>query len=175
MSSPLIASERPKATEEDRLTQVTKIYVSMWHLRMMQDAIVPTFPLTAGEEEQLETMRQKIRQERLTRLPRLFQDPQTKSGLIFYFPDDALGKPESPRWRDESGRKAVGSFARSGTTELGWSGPAMASGANYVFGYENGMILVRVNVDQAGWLVVKTGPTVRIRYWMGLETASIDW
>ncbi len=174
MSSLPISSERPKATEEDRLTQVTKIHVSAWHPRVMRDAIVPTRPLTAGEEESLETMRQKIRQERLTRLPTLFQDPQTKNGLIFYFPDDASGKPELPRWRDEPGREVVGSSVRSGMAELGWSGPAVANGANYVLGYENGMILVRVRVNEAGEMVVKAGPSVRIRYWIGLETASIE-
>ncbi len=149
----------------------TKIRAAPWKARLTQDLIIPTRPLTAREEEQLDALRQKLQQERVARMPRIFQHPQMKSGVIVELPGGDFSTPGSIEWRDENGRLVEGAFVRGNVAGLEWDGPSAPRGISCSLTSRQGKVLARAEVDPGGLVTFKSTPQVSLRYWVGIETA----
>jgi hypothetical protein len=140
----------------------------------MRDLILPTRPLTATEEEQEETMRKKLRQDRLAQLPKAFQQPVSRSGFSLEFVVAGGEGKGSPQWKNDAGVEPAGSSVGNNRAELDWAGAGLAADSHYVLSYSDGRVVARVSVDQNGVPTLKTASGVRAWYWLGIERSGVD-
>ena len=167
--SPVFSVATSLNQDEGELVQTSKVRSSPWKARLVQDLIIPTHPLTAHEEEQMDAMRKKLRQERLAQMPQIFQIPRVKSGVILEFNRSDLSGKDSLQWHDEYGRAIPTASVRAGVAEVEWEGATASPGTVYVLSSREGKTLVRMEVDQSGLMVLKMPPGAQIRYWVGIE------
>jgi Carboxypeptidase regulatory-like domain len=171
---PLPVSEKsgdaPRAMADTPLATVGMIHASLWKPRLVKDLIVPTHPVTAAEEESLETMREKLLRDRAARMPKSFQQLKVKSGLVFEF---TVGNEKPLRWRNEHGAEPTGSGVKEHSAQLEWAGAMPLPNASYILSGSDGQRLVQVTSDQTGALILKTAPDIRVSYWVGVELAPI--
>ena len=161
-------------SDDGSLVLIGKIRASTWKVRLAQDLIIPTRPLTVRQEEQVAALRQKLREERAARMPQSFQHPRIKSGVTLEFDAAVFAQSETPQWRDEQGNAITTSSAHGRMAELEWEGSTPPAGRYYLLSARDGKTLARVEVDQTGSLTLKTSPATRVVYWVGIETGSGD-
>jgi len=171
---PAGASDARVKSDDASLVLIGKLRASTWKVRLAQDLIIPTRPLTVREEEQVAVLRKKLQEERTARMPQSFQHPRIKSGVTLEFDAVVFAETEKPQWRDEQGKAVAASSAHGRMAELEWEGSTPPAGRYYLLSARDGKTLARVEVDQTGSLTLKTSPATRIGYWVGIETGSLD-
>ncbi len=158
--------------ETEALLKIARVHASAWQARVVQDSILPTRPLTAAEEDGVEAMREKLLQERTSRMPEAFRRPQARGGFVLEFSPDAADEKDPPRWRDETGNEPPGTTVQGERAELSWSGSVPSRDHGYVLTRLDGREIARLSIDQAGGLTLKVSPGTHAWYWLGVEVFS---
>ncbi|HEY4248945.1 MAG TPA: hypothetical protein VGM64_19125 [Lacunisphaera sp.] len=178
--SATISAAAPAVTfapkDEVPLVQIEKIHASAWKQRMLRDVIVPTRPVTAAEEEAMDTLRENLRREEATRLPKAFRQPRMSGGLVIEFTAIPT-QPNPPHWRDESGAEPTGSSVSGQRAELMWSDGVPPLNTTYTLSDADGRVIAVASVDGHGAVALKTTAKSNAWYWCGIErtpTRSAD-
>ncbi|MEO6995990.1 MAG: hypothetical protein ABI273_20480, partial [Lacunisphaera sp.] len=153
-----------------------------WKPRMVRDVIVPTRPVTAAEEEAMDTLREKLRREEEARLPKAFQQPRMSGGLVIEFAATSH-QQNPPRWREASGAEPAGSKVAGQRAELSWSGGVPPPNTTYTLSDSGGRVMAVASVDGRGGVALKTTAKTNAWYWCGIErtsaaaeaSAPLDW
>jgi len=162
------AGDRNSGNSAGPLMQVGRIRATAWKARLLRDAILPTRPVTAEEEDALESMREKILRQRALQMPGAFRQPRVRTGFALMIQDRSL------HWRDDAGREPPGATVRGGRAELGWSDGAPPRNANYTLLDGNGRESARISFDQAGVPRLEMISAARASYWAAVEKAPAD-
>jgi hypothetical protein len=150
------------------LIPMAKIHVSAWKQRLVRDLIVPTYPVTAAEEETSGALREKLRQEQMARMPKAFRQPRMSGGVVIELP--ALSSEKNPlHWRDDTGAVPSGSSVAGRRAELSWTDGVPPPNSNYTLIDSNGRVIATARIDGSGALVLKTTANSPAWYWCGIE------
>ncbi len=152
----------------DPLMRIETVHASVWKQRMVRDVIVPTRPVTEAEEEAMDTLREKLRREEATRLPKAFQQPRMSGGLVIKFAATS-NQPSPPRWREPSGAEPAGSKVSGQWAELSWSGGIPPPNTTYTLSDSAGRVIAVASVDGSGAVALKTTAKSSAWYWCGIE------
>ena len=162
-----------RAENETRM-QGLRVSVSAWTPRLLQDAILPTHPVPAGEDDALASAREKLIRERQASMPPAFQHPETTSGFALEFDGDGAAPENEPRWRNALGAELVGTSVRGNRAEVSWPGSNPPNSLDVVLLRPDGRELARLVVDAQGRPSLTTLPAVRSWFWVGIECRSAD-
>jgi hypothetical protein len=162
-----------RAENETRM-QGLRVSVSAWTPRLLQDAILPTHPVPAGEDDALASAREKLIRERQASMPPAFQHPETTSGFALEFDGDGAAPENEPRWRNALGAELVGTSVRGNRAEVSWPGSNPPNPLDVVLLRPDGRELARLVVDAQGRPSLSTLPAVRSWFWVGIECRSAD-
>lgn len=160
--------------EDMPLVQQGQIRASVWKLRLLQDQVLPTRPLTAAEDDAVEAMRKKMLQSRRTQIPATFQQPQVESGFILELPPGTAAENNPLRWDDHAEAENSRATVQGNRAELAWSGNATPRGREFILRNTAGRVVAQVGFDASGALVLKAPPGVKASYWVGVERSLSD-
>ena len=160
--------------EDVPLVQLGQIRASAWKLRLLQDQILPTRPLTAAEEDAVEVMREKLLQSRRTQIPSAFQQPRVESGFILELPPEIAAGNYPLHWGDHADTENFRATVQGARVELAWSGNAAPRGRNFILSNAAGRVVAQVDFDSSGAVVLKAPSSSKASYWVGVETAPRD-
>jgi hypothetical protein len=154
--------------------QQLRVGVSAWESRMVQDLILPTHPVPAGEDDAMERTRNKMLEERHARMPSAFRQPATTNGFALEFSPDDVRPGHQPHWRDLEGAEPVGTNVHDHRAEVSWPGSTPPRHLGFVLIQPSGRELARVSVDPDGAPMLTTTVAVRSWYWIGVECGVAD-
>ena len=154
--------------------QRLRVDVTAWEPRMVQDLILPTYPVPAGEDDAMERARKKMLEERHARMPPAFRQPATTNGFALEFSPDDVGPGHQPHWRDAEGAEPVGTNVHDHRAEVSWPGSTPPGHLGFVLIQPSGRELARVSVDPDGAPMLTTTVAVRSWYWIGVEWGMAD-
>jgi hypothetical protein len=167
-------SSVPAISDEVELVQRTGVRVTPWAPQLVEDVIVPTEPVRVGEDDAVETKREKLLQEQKSRMAQTFKNPVVQGGCAFDLPPETNGATGRPRWRDANGASPEGATVQGGRAEIVWPGGMPPRAASYVLSASDGREIARVSTDPDGELVCQVRQDVRSWYWIGIGQAASD-
>jgi hypothetical protein len=150
------------------LVWVGQMRVSAWQRPWLGDRIVPTVPVLAGEDDALESLRERMLRERRGRLPVTMANRITWHGVTLVV---AIEGTEPLLWRGLAARLDVEARVRDGSAEIGWRADARGQAAEYRLETAAGQLVARVRVTPQGFAAVEIVPGGRATGWIGLECA----
>ena len=158
------------AATGNNLPRHAQVDASAWKPRQVQDLVLPTQPVLAEEEEAVDALREKLRQEQRARMPRIFQQPEITNGFAVEFVPDQSGN--LPHWRDVTGAADVpGGTVLGNRAEIAWPGNAPQAG-NIVLSYADGREIARITAKDGASTGLQTAAGVRGWYWIGIKAAA---
>lgn len=138
-----------------RLTRTVRVRLSPWRVRLMEDSILPTQPLRAGQVEPVAALRQQILAEQKAKLPSTLTQSEVLSGLRVQIPPGDL--TEGLAWRDEQGGVLAGSRVEKGLAEITWAAANAPVDRPVRLRSRNGVVLAEARYEpQTRELVVRT-------------------
>jgi hypothetical protein len=155
-----------------QLSRQVCVRISSWRPQLVQDVILPTQPVRAGDDDALERLRKQYFKERQGRIPVSFRNPVLWNGCAVEVPPANLAEGQL-RWRDAAG-VGTGSATVSGArAEIAWSGGTPPTTGSYVLYQGDGREIAEIMVDQ-GSVIVKAADQVRCWFWVAVEPAAVD-
>lgn len=138
-----------------RLTRTVRVRLSSWRVRLMEDSILPTQPLRAGQVEPVAALRQQILAEQKAKLPATLTQSEVLSGLrVQIAPSDFT---DGLAWRDEQGAVIADSRVESGRAEITWAAANAPVDRPVRLSGRNGVVLAEARYEpQTRELVVRT-------------------
>ncbi len=138
-----------------RLTRTVRVRLAPWRVRLMEDSILPTQPLRAGQAEPVATLRQQILAEQKAKLPATLTQSEVLSGLrVQIAPGDLT---DGLAWRDEQGVVIMGSRVENGQAEITWAAADAPVDQPVRLSGRNGLVLAEARYEpQTRELVVRT-------------------
>jgi len=138
-----------------RLTRTVRVRLAPWRVRLMEDSILPTQPLRAGQVEPVAALRQQILAEQKAKLPATLTQSEVLSGLrVQIAPGDLT---DGLAWRDEQGAVIVGSRVENGRAEITWAAANAPVERPVRLSGRNGLVLADARYEpQTRELVVRT-------------------
>jgi hypothetical protein len=160
------------AFEANFKTTTVELTMAAWETRLVRDAIVPTFPVRAGEDDGVEATREKLISEQNARLAETFKHPATRRGFVFELPSAQPG--EGPHWAGGVGSAAVERSLSGNFAEVAWADGMPPQGVAGVLLFPDGREAVRVTVQQDGAVSLKLAKGVRGSFWVSVTGAAAD-
>ena len=143
-----------------------------WSLRLGRDAIVPTLPLRDGEKDLTGTLRRKMIEEQMARLPATLRRPKLLGGFAFKFAAGAKVQPL--RWLIEGG-PGMTLVVRDNRAEIDWPLASAPREGLFALAYSDGTEVARVVVDRAGRATVAVRPELKAVLLFGALYAESDY
>jgi len=171
----LFAGSRVALPSTLNLTRTVRVRLSPWKLQLLEDTILPTQPLRAGQVESVSVLRQRLFAEQRARLPVALRESEVLNGVVVVVPRDRDEGSGSLAWRDHSGAVAGGSRVVNGRAEIVWSAENAPVEHPFRLTRGNGEVLAEVRQEAATReLVVRT--TEDVRAWLRwiVRAASAD-
>jgi hypothetical protein len=155
-----------------RLSRKAYIRISAWHPQLIQDVILPTQPVRAGEDDAIERLREQYFKERQRQIPASFKSPVLWNGCALEVPpaDMAVG---NLRWSESTNTEVRGTTIVGARAEIAWSGGTPPVDARYVLSRRDGRKIAEIMVDKGG-VAVRAASEVRCWYWAAFEPAAVD-
>jgi hypothetical protein len=174
----LLAAPKPMLSGEDaakgeRLVRQLHFRVSSWRPRLVRDVILPTLPVREGEDDAMESLRERCLLESKNQVPESFKSPVLWSGCIFEMFTADAGAGQSLCWRDATVSQAGGTTANGQRAEISWPGGIPPANADYVLRGARDRVIASVTVRQ-GDVMIKAAGGVRCWYWVAAEPAAAD-
>jgi len=101
------------------LTRTVRVRLTSWRLQLLEDTILPTQPVRAGQAEAVSELRQRLLAEQQARLPAVLRESEVLNGVVLALPLEQAG--ESLAWRDHRGAVAANSKVENGRAEIVWT------------------------------------------------------
>lgn len=136
---------------------------------MVQDAILPTEPVRAGEDDAIERLRDQYYRERQGRIPASFKNPVLWNGVAVEVPSADRNAGGELRWRDA----ASGATVSGGRAEIAWSGGRPPAQGRYVLCQGDHRVIAEISVDAEG-MAIKAVEKARCWYWVAVEPKADD-
>ena len=168
---PTRAAEVP--VDSDRLTRQLHIRVSPWRPQLVSDAILPTQPVRVGEDDAIESLRERYLLERRNQMPESFKNPVLWSGFSVEIPGGDASAGEPLRWREATTGQGNQATVSGGRAEIEWSGGIPPARADYVLCEAGDRVVASLSV-RSGEVVLKAVARVRAWYWVAVEPAAAD-
>lgn len=160
------------------VADVGRIRARGWQARLLRDAILPTRPMTAAEEEKVEAMREESLRQRRTQMPPAFRQPRVRNGFALEVSAAAGAGAASLRWRGAAEGASVGATIRGTRAELGWPHGGAPRNAEFVLLDTAGRELAGIRFDGTGAPFLRLAGGVRGWWWTGLERSpgnAFEW
>lgn len=157
----------------ERLGRPVRVRVSSWRPQLVQDVILPTQPVRAGEDDLIGRLREQYLSERQGQIPASFRKPVLSNGCAVEVSPSDLAAAGSLRWRDVSDSGAGSASVSGARAEIAWSGGTPPGTGRYVLCRGDGREIANIAVDQ-GIVVIKAANGIRCWYWVAVEPAAAD-
>ncbi len=115
----LAAGSRLTLHSAINLTRTVRLRLTPWRLQLLEDTILPTQPVRAGQVELVSELRQRLLAEQQARLPAALRESEVLNGVVLALPLEQAG--ESLAWRDHRGAVAANSKVENGRAEIVWT------------------------------------------------------
>lgn len=148
-----------------------RVRASAWRNAMLRDAIVPTKPVTAGEDDALELLRERMFLERRDSIPATIGAPRTFHGFTLVLSGGGRG---GLRWRNATAAADVNATTSEGGAEIGWQPGSRVLPAEIFLESGEGLMVARVVISAEGVGEISTAPEVRAAGWIAVECAPAD-
>ena len=142
------------------LTRTVRVRFTPWRLQLLEDTILPTQPVRAGQVESVAALRQRLLAEQKARLPAALRESDVLNGVVLALPRELID--ETMAWRDHTGAVADNSQVKNSRAEIVWTAENAPVEHPIRLMRANGDVVAEVRQEGATReLVVRTAEEVR--------------